>query len=67
MKKSANKRIFPSDLGDMGICCSGARLFLTSHGINWTQFVKEGLDCTQLIALGDPQLTEVVTLFLAKE
>ncbi|ELR65835.1 hypothetical protein C942_00922 [Photobacterium marinum] len=37
-------------------------MFVT-YGLSWADFVRCGADCEQLLALGDPLVTEVVTRY----
>ncbi|WP_157037748.1 hypothetical protein [Photobacterium aquae] len=64
IKKSKSNRIYPRDLAALGICCAGARGVFTNYGLSWTDFVRDGADCGQLLALGDPLVTEVVMKFV---
>ncbi|WP_299022485.1 hypothetical protein [uncultured Photobacterium sp.] len=61
--QSENNRIYPHDLAPLGFCCSGARGVFANYGLSWAEFVRHGADCDQLLALGDPLVTEVVLKF----
>lgn len=36
-----------------GFCRGGAQRWFRAHGLNWTDFVKHGIDAEKLLATGD--------------
>ena len=43
-----------------GMCSRGARAFFERHGLDWTAFLKEGLDAEIIEATGDAMALQVV-------
>lgn len=48
------------DVRKAGICVAGARRWFNQHGIPFNQFIKDGIDADELIALGDDMARRVV-------
>lgn len=42
------------------MCSSGAREFFARHGLNWQDFLKNGIDAEMLRATGDAMALQVV-------
>jgi hypothetical protein len=42
------------------MCSSGARQFFARHGLDWTRFLKEGIESEELEKTGDAMAREVV-------
>lgn len=42
------------------MCSRGARDFFVRHGLDWNQFLKQGLPATELEATGDAMAMKVV-------
>ena len=42
------------------MCSSGAREFFARHGLNWQDFLKNGIDAETLRATGDAMALQVV-------
>ena len=42
------------------MCSRGARNFLTRHGIDWSEFIKHGIDAAVIEATGDAMAKKVV-------
>lgn len=42
------------------MCSRGARMFAKRHGINWSDFLKNGIDEKELLKLNDAMATRVV-------
>jgi hypothetical protein len=41
------------------MCSSGAREFFARHGLNWQDFLKNGIDAEKLRATGDAMAIQV--------
>lgn len=41
------------------MCSRGARAFFENHGLNWNEFLKDGIDAAKLEATGDAMAIEV--------
>lgn len=50
----------PGLTGGVGFCARGARAWFARHGLDWSAFVREGVDADILIATGDPLARRVV-------
>lgn len=46
--------------GRVGLCSRGARTWCAAHGIDWMDFVANGIDAEVLIATGDAMALRVV-------
>ncbi len=42
------------------LCSDGARGFWARHGLDWTDFLRNGIDAEKLLATGDAQAAKVV-------
>lgn len=42
------------------LCSDGARGFWARHGLDWTDFLRNGIDGDKLLATGDAQAAKVV-------
>ena len=42
------------------MCSKGTRAFLETHGLDWNEFLKEGIDAAKLEATGDAMAIKVV-------
>jgi hypothetical protein len=42
------------------MCAKGARAFFRRHGLDWSQFIREGIDAEMLVATGDAMAMKVV-------
>lgn len=45
-----------------GYCSRGARVFFERHGLDWTEFLLNGIDASKLVATGDAMAIKVVEL-----
>ena len=45
-----------------GLCASGGRKWFEVHGLNWSEFLAEGIDAETLRATGDALAIRVVEL-----
>jgi len=43
-----------------GFCARGARAFCMRHGLDWTAFLREGIEAERLLATGDAMALAVV-------
>lgn len=48
------------DLRALKYCNKGARQFFERHGLDWSKFVKEGLDETVFLKTGDAMAIALV-------
>jgi len=42
------------------MCSKGARAFFERHGLDWNEFIKNGIDTAKLEATGDAMAMQVV-------
>ena len=42
------------------MCSKGTRAFFEAHGLDWNEFLREGIDATKLEATGDAMAIKVV-------
>ena len=42
------------------MCSKGARAFFETHGLDWNEFLKNGIDAAKLEATGDAMAIKVV-------
>ena len=50
---AAHLRSAPSWTGRAGLCARGARRFCARYGIDWVDFVRDGVPASRLLATGD--------------
>ena len=43
-----------------GFCSRGARAFFARHGLDWTAFLKHGIEADKLLATGDSMARKAV-------
>lgn len=53
-------RITMRDVRAAKMCSRGARDFLSRHGIDWSEFIKRGIDAAVIEATGDAMAKKVV-------
>lgn len=53
-------RLLYADLKPLGFCCKGARVWFAESGINWSLFLKEGVELERLEATADPRALAAV-------
>ena len=59
-------KITPSDLheaplfGKRGWCAKGCRAWAAAHHLDWSAFVRDGIDEAELLATGDPMAAALV-------
>lgn len=54
-------KIIPDDIYTAGICGKGARPFFLRHGLDWSDFVTNGISAQVLWDTGDGYARRVVT------
>lgn len=52
--------IRPADAKAAGVCISGACKFLARHGLDWRDWIRNGMEAEKLIATGDAIAARVV-------
>jgi len=55
------------DLRASRLCFQGARPWFRRHGLDWQQFLKDGLDAETLAATGDALALRVIAIAEARE
>lgn len=45
---------------ELGYCNRGARAFFARHGLDWGQFLREGIDAAELERIGDAMAQRAV-------
>lgn len=48
------------DIRAAKMCSSGARAWFIRHGLDWSQFLKQGIDAGSVLATGDAMAHRVV-------
>jgi hypothetical protein len=56
----AHLRSVPGFTARRGFCASGARAWFQRHGLDWSEFVRHGIDAEQLVATGDGMALKLV-------
>lgn len=49
-----------NDIRAAKMCARGTRAFFQRHGLDWTDFLKNGIPAEKLAATGDPMALQVV-------
>ena len=57
----------PNFNGGAGFCARGGRLWASHHGLDWAEFVRDGLPADVLEATGDAMALRVVAHARAQE
>ena len=60
-------RVTVQDLRASRLCFQGARPWFRRHGLDWQQFLKEGLDAETLTATGDALALRVIAIAETRE
>lgn len=47
-------------LRELRYCNRGARAFFERHGLDWSRFLREGIDAAELERIGDSMATKAV-------
>lgn len=58
-------RITAAEFGEVSACATAQKALCQSHGVDWRRLVKEGVAVTELRALRDPLVDEMVDRVLA--
>ena len=53
-------KIYMSDLRKAKMCANGARSFAGRNGIDWTDFLKNGIDISKIENIDDAMVQQVV-------
>lgn len=46
-------QVFPRHARDIGLCISGQKVWMETHGFNWREWVTKGLPASKLEETGD--------------
>ena len=60
-------RVTIQDLRASRLCFQGARPWFRRHGLDWQDFLKDGLDAEILVATGDALALRVIAIAEARE
>ena len=55
----------PNFNGGTGYCAAGCREWFSAHGLNWADFVANGIDAAELAATGDELAHRVIAHAIA--
>jgi hypothetical protein len=47
-------RVYHRHIRAAGICMKGSRAFFAKHGLNWADFIENGMPVSKLEEIGDP-------------
>lgn len=56
-----------ADIRRVAMCSSGTRAFFLKHGLNWSDFLKNGIPAEELEATGDAMAIRVVEVARGRE
>ena len=56
------KRVYIDHIRQLGYCSSGTRQFFKRHGLDWSAFLKTGIDPQKLIDTGDHMAIKLAEL-----
>jgi hypothetical protein len=59
--------ILHRDLAAIKFCNRGARQFFERHGLDWSDFIKNGLDASRVEHIDDAMLRQVVAAARQRE
>lgn len=60
-------KVFMSDVRRARMCSKGSRDFFVRHGLDWSTFLREGIDAELLLGTGDPMAQAVVQVARERE
>ena len=60
LESSTNRRITMQDILDAGVCSSGSKMFLERKGINFNDFLVNGIDIELLRSFNSPHGNKVI-------
>ena len=55
------------DIRRAKMCSIGARAFFIRHGLDWSAFLKQGIDSDKVLATGDAMAIRVVEVASGKQ
>lgn len=55
-------RVYMHHIRKAKMCSSGTRAFFKCHGLDWGDFLKNGIACEDLAATGDKMALDVVEI-----
>jgi hypothetical protein len=53
-------RVYLRHIRACGHCLSGARRWFAAHGLDWSDFIRNGIPAYQIVAIGDTIANSVV-------
>ena len=53
-------RVFIDDVRALGLCRKGLRRFAEMHGLDWSSFLKDGIEVSQLETIDDVYVKELL-------
>lgn len=53
-------RVYMKHVRQAYMCSGGARTFFEKHNLDWTKFLREGIDAEELIKTNDAMALKVV-------
>lgn len=56
-----------TDIRAARMCSRGSRDFFVRYGLDWQEFLRDGVDHELLLAIGDPMALQVVELALKRQ
>ena len=59
--------IRPDDMAKVGYCAAGVRRWFIANGLDFRDFIKNGIDADVLIATGDALTQRVIDAKIARE
>jgi len=60
-------KLFHSDVMAVSFCNRGAREFCVKHGIDWGDFVRNGIEVSKVTHIDDAMLKRAITAAEARE
>ena len=60
-------KVTAKDCLDVGLCLTGQRRFLTRHGFDFREFIKDGIDITRFYAIDDANLKRAIDAAIVRE
>lgn len=58
--------IWPADLSSLGYCHRGARAWFARHGLDWADFVRNGIDIDKIEAIDDAMAARLAAFVRAR-
>ena len=60
-------RVYAKDIRTAKLCFAGARPWFRRHGLDWQDFLANGIDAERLAATGDALVLRVIAIAQARE